>query len=551
MVDKPGRHPPRFPDDQVDRVLGAIESALGRWNVGPQTTLICGAARGTDILAAEAARRRGAKLHFCLALPPTEFIKESVAIDGTDWADRFHELLPQARVEVLDSGTGSPAPSTDIYARTNDWILDTAQALSPDHFGAIVVWNGQRGDGPGGTAHFVSRVKALQKNVTIVAIDPTPRLYESRQTSPGPKRLLALDGGGIRGALSLQILGAIERQLRKHYRNDDLVLSDYFDYIAGTSTGAIIATGLALGKPISFLQEAYAELGSKVFTKRMVLERWRSLYKENLSAQLNSMYGQELSLGDPSFRSLLLVVLHNTITDSPWPLSNCTEGKYNRADRFLETCPDRNLDLNLTRIVRGSTAAPMFFPPESIKVGNRDFIFQDGGITPYNNPALIIVLMAALPEYCLEWETGPEKMLLVSIGTGASEAVHPGVVARKVNAIFNARNLPSVFMNGASISQDLVCRSLGVCRAGPEIDREVGTRRGRTIPSQPLFTYLRYDADLSAQALRKAGITDPHTQKAVRKLDSVGSLRLLRKLGDRVGSTVDIASHFEGFLGPL
>ncbi len=66
----------------------------------------------------------------------------------------------------------------------------------------------------------------------------------------GQRRMLALDGGGIRGVLSLEILAGIEDMLRKDNDNPDLVLSDYFDYFGGTSTGAMIATALGLGWPV-------------------------------------------------------------------------------------------------------------------------------------------------------------------------------------------------------------------------------------------------------------------------------------------------------------
>lgn len=68
-----------------------------------------------------------------------------------------------------------------------------------------------------------------------------------RLGEPGPKRLLSLDGGGIRGLISLGFLTKAERVLRCRYGKPDLVLSDYFDLIGGTSTGSIIAGLLALG----------------------------------------------------------------------------------------------------------------------------------------------------------------------------------------------------------------------------------------------------------------------------------------------------------------
>ncbi len=67
-------------------------------------------------------------------------------------------------------------------------------------------------------------------------------------THPGPKRILSLDGGGLRGILSLAMLLKVESILRqRHGNNNQFRLCHYFDLIAGTSTGAIIAAGLAQG----------------------------------------------------------------------------------------------------------------------------------------------------------------------------------------------------------------------------------------------------------------------------------------------------------------
>jgi hypothetical protein len=70
----------------------------------------------------------------------------------------------------------------------------------------------------------------------------------------------------------------------------------------------------------------------------------------------------------------------------------------------------------------GQHGCSCFFPPETL---NRDpgdpgksFIFQDGGITPYNNPAFLLFRMATQPAYRLEWKTGEQRLLLVSVGTG-------------------------------------------------------------------------------------------------------------------------------------
>ena len=70
-----------------------------------------------------------------------------------------------------------------------------------------------------------------------------------------PRKLLALDGGGIRGIITIEVLARIESLLQQVLgRDESFVLSEYFDYIAGTSTGAIIATCLCLGKRVDFIQ---------------------------------------------------------------------------------------------------------------------------------------------------------------------------------------------------------------------------------------------------------------------------------------------------------
>ena len=70
---------------------------------------------------------------------------------------------------------------------------------------------------------------------------------------PGPKRILVLDGGGLRGILTLGFLGRIEQLLRERYSGEHgFRLCHYFDLIAGTSTGSIIAAGLAKGMRVEF-----------------------------------------------------------------------------------------------------------------------------------------------------------------------------------------------------------------------------------------------------------------------------------------------------------
>ena len=168
MVDAPDRPEPRFPSEQVPRVTRAVEAALAGWGVGPGTTLVTGGARGADIVAAEAARERGARLRLVLALDADEFVSRSVALPGTDWEQRFYALLTQADVEVV----GGP-DDEDVFARTNDRIIEVVREIDERPY-AVIVWDGEEGDGPGGTRDFVARLGRSIDDERVVVIDPRP-----------------------------------------------------------------------------------------------------------------------------------------------------------------------------------------------------------------------------------------------------------------------------------------------------------------------------------------------------------------------------------------
>src|SRR6266516_2821906 len=119
-----------------------------------------------------------------------------------------------------------------------------------------------------------------------------------RLARKGPRKLLAIDGGGIRGVLSLQILSRIEELLIKESKRSDYRLADYFDYVAGTSTGGIVAAGLALGMSVSEILEFYVRNGAAMFDKASIVRRLRYEYNsEPLAQQLKSVFGEDTTLG--------------------------------------------------------------------------------------------------------------------------------------------------------------------------------------------------------------------------------------------------------------
>src|SRR4051794_26543962 len=116
----------------------------------------------------------------------------------------------------------------------------------------------------------------------------------------GPKKLLAIDGGGIRGVLSLAILQKIETQLKTQSGRPDFRLSDYFDYIAGTSTGGIIAAGLSIGMSVAEILDFYRSAGAQMFTKAHLLKRLQLQAKfqsEPLAEKLKEVFQAETKFG--------------------------------------------------------------------------------------------------------------------------------------------------------------------------------------------------------------------------------------------------------------
>ena len=380
---------------------------------------------------------------------------------------------------------------------------------------------------------------------------------ESRYAQPQPnqqRKILALDGGGIRGVLTLGILAELEQQL-KHLNGhgDDFVLAHYFDYIGGTSTGAIIAAGLSIGMPVHQLLSFYEENGEAMFDKTFLFQKFKQLYDENnLREKLKEVFGDgDLDLQTNKFKCLLLIVTMNRDTDSPWPISNNPLAKYNRADH--DEC---NLRIPLYQLVRASTAAPVYFRPEVINLNCKNkekaTYFVDGGMTPYNNPAFLMYRMATQAAYNLNWPTGENKLLIVSIGTGS--AVSPGVYKNVLKAV---QMLPDNLMYAMQVDQDINCRTVGRCIYGAPIDRELNDmvptdEQGHLLDldsdANRHFSYVRYNADLSQKGLDAIGFSQVDSD-TIRKMDSVKNIAQLKEVGLRVGTLqVKADEHFRKFL---
>jgi hypothetical protein len=396
---------------------------------------------------------------------------------------------------------------------------------------------------------------------------------KSKLAKTGPRKLLALDGGGMRGLISIEILARIEAIVREQTRNPNAVLADYFDYIAGTSTGSIIGTCLALGHTVDEVRSIYLDHGPHMFDRGAIFRRFRSLYPlkvypymlanllwgalgrkvawryaEYPDTPLIETYqrpeiigGDAVQLGSDRVRTLLMVTLANATTDSPWPVSNNPYAKYNQPDH-----PHTNAYIPLWQLVRASSAAPTIFPAQELQFGPPEkritHVFVDGGVTSYNNPAFQLFLQATLEPYRLCWKSGEEEMLLISIGTGLNPEEAPGLRGRDMGFYRQVKSTAVGLFNAAMFQQDMLCRAFGKCVAGDRLDGEVGEMIGigKRPVAEPLFTYARYNADITRQGLDGLGLSNIEVAE-VRETDAVTpeAMEHLRAIGREVAKKVD------------
>ena len=357
-----------------------------------------------------------------------------------------------------------------------------------------------------------------------------------RLTAPGPKRMLALDGGGIRGAISLGFLEKIEEMLRERHQNPNLLLCDYFDLIGGTSTGAIIATLMATGRSTKEAIELYKSLGEKIFGDKYSVFQIGSKIKANyddqpLQDELKNLFG-DIRLGDDAIRTGLNINAKRADTFSTWALINHPNATYYQPAKEGEI---GNKDYLLREVVRASTAAPTYFLPQKINIGDREATFIDGGVSMANNPALQMYLLATLKGFPFHWETGEDKLMLVSIGTGTYTKVVDATKIADSNMLEWAATVPDMLMTDATEQNQMILQALSNSPTSKEIDSEIGDLREDLITGKPELHYLRYQAYLEQPKTMADGTQEdkphlPFDDKTIEKMRAMDKAEMVEQL---------------------
>ncbi len=370
-----------------------------------------------------------------------------------------------------------------------------------------------------------------------------------------PKRILALDGGGIRGALTLGYLQRIEDILRKqHGEEKSFRLSQYFDLIGGTSTGSIIAACLAIGMSVNEIKNMYMDLGDKIFAKKY---KWWKIFEINdlikagynskpLEDELQKVFGTDTTLASDKILTGLCIVAKRADTNSVWPLINHPDGKY------YDSVDGRNKDILLWKAVRASAAAPTYFLPQIIDVGGglKEAAFVDGGVSMANNPSLQLLMIATMNGFPFKWKWGEDNLMIVSVGTGMGRWKKIPADIKKNNLLNWASQLPDMLMQDASWQNQMLLQWFSNSPTAWEIDQEIGKLDtdfiGSTKKGKGLISYLRYNIWLDGATIGPL-MNKQYTQKEIDglvEMSNAGSRFELYDIGAKAAAKEVSDTHF-------
>jgi len=362
------------------------------------------------------------------------------------------------------------------------------------------------------------------------------------------KRILSLDGGGVRGLISLGILKRIEETLAPRYPGnaEDFRLCHYFDLISGTSTGAIIATALALGMAVEEVRTLYLNMCPQIFAKQQdgsLRGRWlpegmfKPVYNEAaIEAALRSIAG-ERELQSPDLATGLMLCMKRLDTGSPWIITNSPNAPYWERGR--------NKSYKIWRLLRASAAAPMFFEPLEFEIAPADDlyegevgIFVDGSVAGLNNPSLQTFLTATLKPYGLGWAAGAKNLLLVSIGTGTWRAKVDRHSFMTLDNWAKAKAAIVGIIPDTSRQAIITLQAISNPRKPWHIDSEIFDLNGHLCRDEELLSFQRYDAILEEEDIRRVFPDAKIDPEQIRELGNTSPeiLRRLYTLGHAVGT---------------
>ena len=324
------------------------------------------------------------------------------------------------------------------------------------------------------------------------------------------RRILALDGGGVRGVVTLHMLASFEKQ-------SGIPACEYFDMFAGTSTGAIIAALLAFERlTASDILDLYRELIPRVFRGG-----WRKalklvvpvIYTRGLGLERLEQYFGDRTLADlallrPGDPQAILLTTHDLIRDEELFLSNY---------EFQSKKPNYGPTWKVRDAVAASAlSAPWYFGPYEGR-------FVDGGVSIFNTPARQAAIEAL--DYCAAPPFERGRTVLWSFGSGTFSSGY-----RK----WDGDDWPPWQWAGRLYSD---------IQSDAEADQIFGAIR---MAKQKELSFRRYQITITGETISGLGVPVV-TPRLPIELDRADALEFLDDLGRRFAETIDWSKE-DGFL---
>ncbi|QLE50024.1 patatin [Nostoc sp. C057] len=289
-------------------------------------------------------------------------------------------------------------------------------------------------------------------------------------------KILALDGGGIRGVIAARMLKQVEQEIRNQSKGN--FLHEYFDLIAGTSTGSILTGGIAVGKTSDELIQMYIDKGKDIFSpnRKELYKNLPSVIKSILDVFSASKYSHDgiISVLKDAYKytrikdvekPIILILAYDTLYRNTTFFTNCHP---DLGDRWYDDC-------YLWEICTASASAPTFFPPYKLepvdkeKFGDWEFPHIDGGVSA-NNPCLAALSLvmrisqsSVSPEIKQKYNLNNlrlEDISILSIGTGQTGEPYQYKQISKWKGLDWVQNLTNIFMEPTSEIDSTICRQI-------------------------------------------------------------------------------------------
>lgn len=335
-------------------------------------------------------------------------------------------------------------------------------------------------------------------------------LFDHLSPDTGPKRILALDGGGVKGVLTLGMLKALEDELRRRAGGDaSFRLSDYYDLIGGTSTGAIISTALALGLSIDEVIELYMRLGPEVFGRNAgdgVFLQCKFESKKLRRALYSTLTTK--TMGSQDLKTGLAIHAKRIDTGSAWVVTNHPLGIFYDPPGDSGIYPNKRY--RLIDLVLASAAAPTFFDEIVIDIAyderrhpiQRGY-FVDGAVSANNNPSMQLFMLALEPAYKFGWRSGADNLMMTSCGTGSRRPTVDGKAFQGLPPGLRGVHALRAMVYDTQVQGVMMMQALSEPRKPWRINSEIGDMHGTCVSGAPLLDYQRMDVMLDTKPKRR------------------------------------------------